>query len=143
MAPTYSRRELVKRATLLAAGLGAADVLAACSAPPTTTAPAPEGPGAPRATPVSTPAPNARSPLGMNVSDQTYYATQIPFVDVMKQAAPWIPTTVAPGPWDTGAKLALTPDGWPASLDPGQAVTTLMFSGADGHVKPPANLARG
>lgn len=57
--------------------------------------------------------------VGMNVSGVVDYSTQWPFVDMFKSAGPWISQRQG-ADWGKGGPLALTPDGWVASLQPGQ-----------------------
>lgn len=75
--------------------------------------------------------PNAKSPLGINLSGVVDYATEMPFVDVFKPSRPWISQQQGK-PWGQGPKLELTPEGWVKRLQPGQYATTLMCV-AGGH----------
>jgi hypothetical protein len=72
--------------------------------------------------------------VGVNLAPAKDYQSGWVFVDVMRTARPWLSqTTQAPGgPWDTGAALSLTANGWPASLESGQAASTLMCREIDG-----------
>lgn len=72
--------------------------------------------------------------VGVNLAPAKDYQTGWVFLDVMRTARPWLSqTTEAPsGPWDTGATINLTSDGWPASLASGQAASTLMCREIDG-----------
>ncbi len=70
--------------------------------------------------------------LGMNLAEVTYYSREWVFVDVMKQARPWLPTT--PGsssPWNSGEDLKLNENGYPLLAD-GQAAHTHMMIATDG-----------
>ncbi|MDQ6681332.1 MAG: hypothetical protein M3Y67_10285, partial [Pseudomonadota bacterium] len=55
--------------------------------------------------------------VGINLAGVTYWTTQFPFADLMKNGSGWWPRDRNGG--DT-AKLTLTSDGYPASLLPGQ-----------------------
>jgi hypothetical protein len=55
-----------------------------------------------------------------------------PFVDVFKTAREWIPQDVVGGPFDNGHSITTDADGWVTSLDPGQAVATMMIKNSDG-----------
>lgn len=74
----------------------------------------------------------AESPVGINMAPVYFYNTEWVFVDAMKSSSHWIPQLVSGGPWDTGAPLSQTADGYPL-LAPGQAVATLMFVDIQGH----------
>lgn len=90
-------------------------------------APAPGGASAP-GRPVA-PAPVLRSRhVGTNLSGIAYYGTQFPFANMLKCADPWSPRDDRGAP---GAPFAaLTPDGYPASLQPGQhAVAAVAWPG--------------
>ena len=81
---------------------------------------------------------NAGSPLGINLSDWSDWATEQPFLNVFKTSRSWI--TQAKGVWDTGEEKSLDLDqnGWlrslPAANDPSvqyRTVSTLLLSGQD------------
>lgn len=55
--------------------------------------------------------------LGINLSYVADFATELPFVDLMRQARPWI-SQQAGKPWGQGPALDLNPNGWPRSLGP-------------------------
>ncbi len=76
--------------------------------------------------------PNSNSPLGTNVSGINYWTTQWPFVDAFKISRPWISQRQGAA-WGEGGPLKLTPQGWIASLEPGQTAETVMFVDAKGH----------
>jgi hypothetical protein len=94
-------------------------------------------------TPASTTTPtpigaNALSPLGVNLSDWSDWATEQPFINLFKTSRAWI--TQAPGVWDTGEEQSLNLDqnGWvrslPAATDTSlryRTVSTLLLSGHD------------
>lgn len=69
---------------------------------------------------------NARSPLGINMSELVDWTTQWAFVDAFKISRPWIAQKQGAS-WGQGGTLKLTPEGWIASLEPGQYAETLMF----------------
>jgi hypothetical protein len=85
--------------------------------------------------------------IGMNLSTLTYWTRELPFVDVFKQAMPWVTQNATPvshgkNPWDTGlhASIPMDPEGYPLHLPirvPGvegpQIVATLMCRDTDGH----------
>lgn len=76
--------------------------------------------------------PNSHSPLGINLNGVVDWTTQWPFVDVFKISRPWIPQRQN-YPWGQGGPLQLTPEGWIASLEPGQFAETVMFADTEGH----------
>lgn len=76
--------------------------------------------------------PNSNSPLGTNVSGINYWTTQWPFVDAFKISRPWISQRKGAA-WGEGGPLKLTPQGWIASLEPGQTAETVMFVDAKAH----------
>lgn len=65
--------------------------------------------------------------IGMNLAAVVDYTTEQPFVDVFKTASPWISQREG-ADWGQGGPLALTPEGWIASLEPGQYAETILFS---------------
>ncbi|GAB4186199.1 MAG: hypothetical protein Kow00105_00670 [Phycisphaeraceae bacterium] len=69
--------------------------------------------------------------LGINLSQVNYFNREWVFVDVMKQAKPWVATTPTGNPFDTGETVQTDAKGWPM-LQPGQAVHTLMCDGTEG-----------
>jgi hypothetical protein len=71
---------------------------------------------------------NARSPLGINLAGLTSYSTERPFVDVFKTTHPWFSNAEGKS-WAQGGDLALTAEGWVASLRPGQYATTGLLDG--------------
>jgi hypothetical protein len=70
--------------------------------------------------------PQLRSALGTNLGGITYYATQVPFVDMMKSARNWISGDGTH--WDNQNPLDLDADGWVRSLAPGQVARTMSGS---------------
>jgi hypothetical protein len=80
-------------------------------------------------------APNqSRAPrLGMNFEGIVDWNRDLPFVDMMKYARPWIPQNEDKAVWDTGASLAIDAEGYVTSLAPGQRATTLMLTDLQGH----------
>ncbi len=92
---------------------------------------APQAPPAPAAPA----APSSGVPLGMNLSAVNYYATSIPFVDVMKMADPFLstnaPGTGAKDEWDTelADKVPRDADGYPLEAPvsvPGAAAPQIL-----------------
>ncbi len=76
---------------------------------------------------------NETSPLGTNLTGINYWTAELPFKDVFKAAAPWIPQTDPPSTWNTGQAFAgATADGYPL-LNPGQAAGTLLLWGLGTH----------
>jgi hypothetical protein len=71
--------------------------------------------------------------LGMNFYSIVDWNRDLPFVDLMKSARPWIPQRAGTNLWDTGESLALDANGYVTSLDPGQLATTLMLTDLQGH----------
>lgn len=70
--------------------------------------------------------PNARSPVGVNMSELVDWTTQWAFVDAFKISRAWIAQKQGAS-WGQGGTLKLTPEGWIASLEPGQYAETPMF----------------
>lgn len=66
--------------------------------------------------------------IGINLSAIADWSTGHPFVDIFRTARPWISQRDGAN-WGEGGPLALTPEGWIASLEPGQYAETIMFSG--------------
>lgn len=77
--------------------------------------------------PLSVFAQSAPRSVGINLSAIVDWTTAHPFVDVFKTARTWIPQKRGAG-WGEGGDLALTPEGWVASLAQGQYAETLVFS---------------
>ncbi|MFO1540368.1 MAG: hypothetical protein ACKOTZ_07960 [Chloroflexota bacterium] len=69
-----------------------------------------------------------RSPIGTNLAAIASWSTQIPFTDAFRSARPWISQRTG-APWGEGGPLALTPEGWVASLEPGQSAETVLLDG--------------
>jgi PA14 domain len=72
--------------------------------------------------------PSDRAAVGVNLSGVTDWSTEWPFVDVFKTSRPWLSQKEGAG-WGQGGTLNLTPDGWPASLAPGQFAEAIMMTG--------------
>jgi hypothetical protein len=70
--------------------------------------------------------------LGTNLTGVVDWSTQHPFVDVFKTSRPWISQRQGAG-WGEGGDLALTPEGWVASLKAEQYAETLMFTDVPGY----------
>jgi hypothetical protein len=71
---------------------------------------------------------NENAHLGINLGAIVDWAPAVTFTDVFKTARAWIPQDVAPGgPWDNGHAINVDSDGWVTSLDPGQAVVTMLM----------------
>jgi hypothetical protein len=66
-----------------------------------------------------------RSAVGTNLDSVTYWASELPFVDVMKSSSTWISGDSSQ--WDNKQRLDLDADGWVRSLAPGQVAHTLML----------------
>jgi hypothetical protein len=83
----------------------------------------------PTPTPVPTPAPTPSpgSAVGTNLGAVVDWNTAHPFVDIFKTSRPWISQRNG-APFGQGGPLALTPEGWVASLQPGQFAETPMFT---------------
>jgi hypothetical protein len=71
---------------------------------------------------------NENAHLGLNLEAIADYTPNIEFVDAFKSARSWIPQDVVGGPWDNGNTINVDSYGWVTSLDPGQAVATLLMS---------------
>jgi hypothetical protein len=68
---------------------------------------------------------NATSPIGTNLEALTDYSSQYPFVDAFKTSMAWVSTGNS---WNDGIPISLDQQGWVRSLQPGQVVTTLLFT---------------
>jgi hypothetical protein len=68
-------------------------------------------------------------PLGLNLAGVVDYSTEMPFVDLFRRARAWVSQEEGQ-PWGKGPALALTPEGWVASLRPKQYATTVLSGGA-------------
>ena len=70
-----------------------------------------------------------KAALGANLTAVSDCTREWPFVDIFKLARPWI--SQQPGAaWGQGGPLNLTPEGWVASLAPGQYAETVIFDNA-------------
>lgn len=72
------------------------------------------------------PATQGKAPIGINIEGLDDWSTEWAFVDVFKTSRSWISQREGTA-WGTGGPLALTPDGWVASLKPGQYAETPML----------------
>ena len=79
---------------------------------------------------VPKPIPKANAQLGINFSGIAYWASELPFADVMHQSGEWVsqPPT---GDWGTGPKLMLDKNGWVTKLDKACRATKILCSGDD------------
>src|SRR3954471_21506132 len=68
--------------------------------------------------------------VGINLSGVVYYASQHPFVDEFKQSQPWVFQKEG-APYGKGDRQPLRPDGYPASLAPGQFVDSILAMDPD------------
>ncbi len=78
--------------------------------------------------------PDARSPLGSNLTAVTDWSTEWAFVNAFKASRAWISGSEAA--WDDGRSVDTDADGWIRALKPGQVARTLMFW--DGGISYPA-----
>jgi len=74
------------------------------------------------------PYPNESAAMGVNLGGIVDWNSAIPFTDVFTHARPWIPQLQDNSVWDTGAPLDIGPNGYPASLAPGQAAGTVLIT---------------
>jgi hypothetical protein len=79
--------------------------------------------GAPRQPPRD---PTAALPhgVGTNLDFVVDWSSELPFVDLMRTGRPWISGTIED--WEGGPPIALDARGWPARLEDGQIVRTLL-----------------
>lgn len=69
----------------------------------------------------------ARWQLGMNLAPVSDWSGEWVFADAFQSSREWFAQLPGgKGPFDTGEKIATTPEGWPL-LQPGQAAATLMY----------------
>jgi hypothetical protein len=68
--------------------------------------------------------------LGLNIHGMADWSREWAFVDVFKQSRSWVAQREGAG-WGEGEPLALTPEGWVASLKPGQYAETVMLTGGN------------
>ena len=89
------------------------------------------GPGIASAQTMAFPRPpvQPKAALGANLTAISDWTREWPFVDIFKLARPWI-SQQSGAPWGQGGPLNLTPEGWVASLAPGQYAETIMFDNA-------------
>ena len=66
------------------------------------------------------------SPLGTNISEPSYWSTQLPFIDLFKYSKPWVSGDATT--WDNGNPIATDADGWVTAIAPGQIVRTQMLA---------------
>jgi hypothetical protein len=66
-------------------------------------------------------------PVGVNLAAIRDWSTAWPFVDAFKTARAWISHPTDGSTWDDGRPIDTTPEGWVASLLPGQNAGTLLF----------------
>ena len=85
-----------------------------------------------------------RSAVGTNLDFVSYWSPQLPFVDVMKSATPWISADLATQNtvWDNQKKIDLDANGWVRSLAPGQIVRALTRRETDQPYPPGQYLVR-
>jgi hypothetical protein len=88
-----------------------------------------EGPAATAAAPK---APTAKPRLGMNLAGPADWDTELPFVDVFREARTWISQQKGQ-PWGKGPDLALDKHGWVTKLDKDCSAETLMCTISGGH----------
>ena len=69
-----------------------------------------------------------RSQIGTNLAGIADWSTEIPFVDMFKTSREWISQRQG-AKWGEGGKLNLTPEGWIASLAPGQFAEAIVLTG--------------
>lgn len=80
-----------------------------------------------QAKPFTAKTPNAKSPLGINLSSVEDWNSELPFVDVFKMARmPWFSQKEGAS-WNQGGELKLTTAGYPAKLEPGHYAETVML----------------
>jgi hypothetical protein len=77
-------------------------------------------------TPKPTPKPNAR--MGINFSGIAYWASELPFADLMRQSSEWVSQPPS-GNWGTGPALKLDEEGWVKALEKDCYVTKILCSG--------------
>lgn len=75
--------------------------------------------------------PQVDNRLGINFYSIVDWNRDLPFVDMMKMARPWIPQRE--GVWDTREPLPLDAEGYVMRLEPGQRAATLMLTDLEGH----------
>jgi hypothetical protein len=69
--------------------------------------------------------------VGINLGTVADWSAEWPFVDVFRTSRAWISQRQGAA-WGEGGPLALTVEGWVASLEPGQYAMTPMFSDGSG-----------
>jgi len=62
---------------------------------------------------------------GVNLNSVTDYASEAPFIDVLKRSRPWV-QNFRGQPWGQGEKVSVDDRGWPTQLLTGQRATTLL-----------------
>lgn len=80
-------------------------------------------------TPKPLPISNAR--MGINFSGIAYWASELPFADLMHQAGEWVSQPPDFGSWGTGPTLDLDENGWVKKLEKGCHVTKILCAGGE------------
>jgi hypothetical protein len=87
--------------------------------------------GPDRGTPAAPGAAPVRSRhVGVNLAGLAYYANEFPFADLMKTSGGWSLRSRRGG---EGGTLRLTPEGWPAALEPGEQAAAAVGWDAAGY----------
>lgn len=76
------------------------------------------------------PLPPSSARMGINFSGIAYWASELPFADLMHQAGEWV-SQPRSGNWGTGPKLMLDKDGWVTKLEKGCYVTKILCAGGE------------
>jgi hypothetical protein len=69
-----------------------------------------------------------KTTVGINLSGIADWSSQWAFVDAFKTSRAWVAQRQSAA-WGQGGTLKLTPEGWVASLEPGQTAETVMMIG--------------
>jgi len=98
------------------------------SSTPSAVAPSAGAFGADVAGPAASPEPAGPRPrIGMNLSGVVDWNTELPFVDIFRQARPWVSQREGQ-PWGRGPELDLDARGWVRRIEPGCYVDTVLFA---------------
>lgn len=71
--------------------------------------------------------------IAINLTEVTYYSTELPFVDLFRTADKWLSQDVVGGPWNNGLPIATDANGWVTSLQPNQAAAVLLGAATAGN----------
>ncbi|MGJ8619658.1 MAG: hypothetical protein ACSHWN_04945 [Methylophilaceae bacterium] len=75
------------------------------------------------------PVPKAKARMGINFSGIAYWASELPFANLMRQSGEWVSQPADFGEWGKGPKLDLDENGWVKKLEKGCGATKILCAG--------------